>query len=102
MKSTSYIIVTRSNGKRKVYRTEAYMLIRRLKFAGAIIAAFAVMFLFCGMAVIEDKAAMPVQMIFFVGMGLFVLISLIYSYVSDKEPWENQGKNKSTFRRKSK
>lgn len=98
-----YTIVIRSNGKRRVYRTEAYMLIRRLKFAGAIIAAIAVMLLMCGMAAIEGKAVMPVQMIFFAGVGLFTLISLICSFVSYKEPWENQGNNKkSTFRRKSK
>lgn len=91
-KEKSYIIITHSNGKRRVYSTEKYLLIRRLKFAGAIIAAIAVMLLMCGMAVVEDHPVMPLQLVFFLGVGLAVLISLIYSYVSYKEPCEKQNK----------
>lgn len=80
----SYIIVTHRNGKRKIYPTERYLLIRRLKFAGTVLAAIAVMLLFCGMAVTDGKEAMPLQLVFYVGVGLTVLISLICSYVSGK------------------
>lgn len=102
-KESAYIIETKSNGKRKIYRTERFLLVKRLKFAGAMIAAVAVMLLFCGMALAEDGSIMPFQVVFFAGFGLMVLISLIYSYVSYKEPWENHGGNKnSNFRRKTK
>lgn len=94
MKQGSYIIVTHSNGKRKVYRTERFLLIKRLKFFGALVSAAAVMLLFCGAAVAEDCPIMPLQVVFFAGFGLMVLISLIYSYVSYKEPWEKRGENK--------
>lgn len=95
MKTTSYIIITHSNGKRKVYQTEKYLLKKRLTSIGAIIAAIVVMLLFCGMAAVEDSPIMPFQIVFFVGLGLLVLISLIYSYVSYKDPWEKQdSKNK--------
>lgn len=93
-KENAYIIITHSNGKRKVYRTEKYLLIKRLKFAGAIASAIAVMLLFCGMAVVENRPVMPLQLVFFLGFGLTVLISFICSYVSYKEPCEKQGENK--------
>lgn len=103
MKFTSYTIVTHSNGQRRVYRTERCLLIKRLKFIGSIVAAIAVMLLFCGMAITEDRPVMPLQVVFFAGFGLTVLISLICSYMSYKEPWEKQGGNKkSNFRRESK
>lgn len=103
MKSTPYIIIISSNGKRRIYRTEKYLLIRRLKFAGAIVAAIAVMLLMCGMAVYDDSPVMPLQLVVMLGIGLFVLIALIYSYVSDKESCEKQGVNKnSNYRRKAK
>ncbi len=94
MNQGSYIIVTHSNGKRKIYRTERYLLIKRLKFIGALVSAAAVMLLFCGMALAENSSIMPFQVVFFAGFGLMVLISLIYSYVSYKEPWEKRGEKK--------
>ena len=101
-KESVYIIETKSNGERKIYRAERFILVKRLKFAGAMIAAVAVMLLFCGMALVEDGPIMPFQVVLFAGFGLMVLISLIYSYVSYKEPWEKQGGNKNlNFRRKT-
>ncbi len=91
MKSASYIIITHSNGKRKVYRMEKYLFIKRLKLAGAIVATIAVMLMLCGMAVVEDCPIMPLQVVLMLGFGLFVLISFIYSYVSYKEPCEKRG-----------
>lgn len=103
MKSTSYIIITHSNGKRRVYRTEKYLLIKRLKFVGAIVAAIAVMLLFCGMAVVDDCPIMPLQLVFFLSFGLAVLILLISLYVSCEGSCEKQGENKNlNFRRKTK
>lgn len=72
-----YTIVIHSNGKRRVYRTEAYMLIRRLKFAGAIIAAIAVMLLMCGMVAVGDHPAKVFQLTIILGIGVFVVAGLI-------------------------
>lgn len=94
MNRPTYTVITHSNGKRKIYHTEKYLLIKRLKFIGALVSAVAVMLLFCGMALAENGPIMPFQVVFFAGFGLMVLISLIYSYVSYKEPWEKRGENK--------
>lgn len=91
MKSTSYTIITHSNGKRRIYRTETYLLLRRLKFIGSIIAAIAVMLLMCGMAVYKDSPIMPFQLVVLAEIGLIVLIALVYLYVSDKGACEKQG-----------
>lgn len=99
-KEKAYIIITHSNGKRRIYRTEKYLLIKRLKFAGTIVTAIAVMLLFCGMAVVDDSTVMPLQLVVMLGMGLFILIALVYSYVSDKEICEKQ--NNKNFWRKTK
>lgn len=85
MKEKAFVIVIHSNGKSKIYRTERYLLIRRLKFAGAIIAAIAVMLLLCGMTVADDGPAVPYQLVVLLGIGLFALIALIYSYISDSD-----------------
>ena len=94
MNRPTYTVITHSSGKRKIYHTEKYLLIKRLKFIGALVSAAAVMLLFCGMALAENSPIMPLQVVFFAGFGLMVLISLIYSYVSYKEPWEKRGENK--------
>lgn len=94
MNRPTYTVITHSNGKWKIYHTEKYLLIKRLKFIGVLVSAVAVMLLFCGMALAENSPIMPLQVVFFAGFGLMVLISLIYSYVSYKEPWEKRGENK--------
>lgn len=102
MNRPTYTVITHRDGKQKAYHTERLLLIKRLKFFGALVSAIAVMLLFCGAALAEDGPIMPFQVVFFAGFGLMVLISLIYSYVSYKEPWEKQGGNKnSNFRRKT-
>lgn len=93
MKGPAYIIITRSDGKQKLYRTERYLLMKRLTFIGAIVAALVVMLLFCGMAIAEDGPIMPLQVMMFICFGLFMLGAFICSYVSFKEPYEKQKKN---------
>ncbi len=88
MNRSTYTVIIHKNGKQKAYHTEKYLLIKRLKFIGALVSAVAIMLLFCGMALAENSSIMPLQVVFFAGFGLMVLISLIYSYVSYKEPWE--------------
>lgn len=102
-KEKAYIIITHSNGKRKIYRTETYLLLRRLKFIGAIAAAIAVTLLLCGMTMADDRPTVPLQVVALLGLGLLMLILLICAYVSDKEPCEKRGNNKnSNYRRKAK
>ena len=93
MKETLYTIVTHSNGKRKVYRTETYLLLRRLKFIGTILAAIAVTLLMCGMSLNDSSPTMPLEVVGLVGMGILLLILLICAYVSDGEKHE-KGKGK--------
>ena len=97
MNRPTYTVIIHKSGKRKAYHTEKYLLIKRLKFIGALVSAAAVMLLFCGMALAENSSIMPFQVVFFAGFGLMVLISLIYSYVSYKEPWEKRGENKKNL-----
>ena len=92
MKSTSYIIVTHRNGKRKVYRTGKYLILRRIKLVGAIAAAILTVLLFCGMAVIENHPLMPVQIMFFSELGLSTLILIICLYIGNREPQKKQNK----------
>lgn len=84
------MIVSHLNGKRKIYTSEKYKLLKGAKFAAIISTAIGLMLLMCGMAAIENHPIMPLQLVFLLGIGLFVLISLIYSYVSDKESCEKQ------------
>lgn len=84
MKSTSYIIVTHSDGRRKVYRAERYSLLRKLKFAGALISAIAVMLMFCGIAATEGRPEAPLQIYLILGLGIMTLIMFICAYISDK------------------
>ena len=51
MNRPTYTVIIHKNGKRKAYHTEKYLLIKRLKFIGALVSAAAVMLLFCGMAI---------------------------------------------------
>lgn len=97
MQSKMYIAVTR-NGKTKVYTTEKYMLLRRLKFIGAIVTAIAVMLLMCGMSLADGSPTVPLQIVALLGMGLLFLILLICAYVSDGEPQEKQEKRKGKKR----
>lgn len=98
MNRPAYIVVIHRDGKQKAYRTERYLLIKRLKFIGALVSATAVMLLLCGAAVAEDCPIMPLQVVLMLAFGLAVVISLIYSYVSYKEPWEKRGGEKSKYK----
>ena len=61
MNRPAYIVVIHRDGKQKAYRTERYLLIKRLKFIGALVSATAVMLLLCGAAVAEDCPIMPLH-----------------------------------------
>lgn len=91
MKQTVYTIVTQ-NGKTKVYTTEKYLLLRRLKFIGTILAAVAVTLLMCGMSLNDSSPTMPLEVVFLVGMGIFAVALLICSYISDSGREEKQDK----------
>ena len=93
MQSKMYMVVTRK-GKTKIYTTDKYLLLRRLKFVGAIAAAIAVTLLLCGMTMADDCSTTPLQVVALLGLGLLMLILLICAYVSDKEPCEKRGNNK--------
>ncbi|MDE6579936.1 MAG: hypothetical protein K2K41_05335 [Ruminiclostridium sp.] len=97
MKETLYTVVHYSNGKRKVYTTDKYLLLRRLKFIGAIAEAIAVTLLLCGMTMADD-CLVPLQVVALLKMGLLLLILLICAYVSDSEPHEKQEKRKGEKR----
>lgn len=43
------------------------------------------MLLLCGMTVADDGPAVPYQLVVLLGIGLFALIALIYSYISDSD-----------------
>ncbi|MDE7281515.1 MAG: hypothetical protein K2N36_07225 [Ruminiclostridium sp.] len=94
MQTESYIIVTHSNGKRKVYRTETYLLLRRLKFVGTILTAIAVTMLLCGATLADGSPTMPLEIVALLGIGLLVIILLICSYIKDSERQEKQDKRK--------
>ena len=94
MKTTSYIIITRRSGKRKVYRTEKYLLLRRIKLVGAIVAAIVTTLLFCGMTITEKYLLMPVQIMFFSAFGVLALVFIIYSYIDSIEPQKSKTKNR--------
>ncbi|MDE6725708.1 MAG: hypothetical protein K2J79_08900 [Ruminiclostridium sp.] len=98
MKETLYTVVHYSNGKRKIYRTETYLLLRRLKFISAIAGAITVSLLLCGMTMVDDCPTMPLQIVALLGLGIIVLILLICAYVSDKEPCEKQEKSRGKKR----
>lgn len=83
MKTKSYIIVTRRSGKRKVYTTERYRFLKGLKFAATMLLALAVMILLCGMAAVDDCPAKAFRLIVMIGIGLLLLIMLLYRCLED-------------------
>lgn len=97
MKQTVYTIVTRK-GKTKVYRTETYLLLRRLKFIGTILAAIAVTLLMCGMSLADGSPTMPLEVVALLGMGILALALFICGYVSDSKKQENRENGKSKKR----
>lgn len=85
MKFENYIIITRPDGKCKVYTAERYRLIRGLKSTGMILAAVLAAILFCGAAVTSEHPAKVVQAVFLFGASAFAIISAVVWSVTGGE-----------------
>ena len=85
MKTQSYILITRPNGKRKVYTAERYRLLRILKSAALILSALLAAVLFCGAAVTSEHTVKWLQAVLLFGISAFILAAAIVLSVTGDE-----------------
>ena len=73
----NYIIVTHSDGRRKVYTAERYHFLHTLKRIGVILGTLLVAILFCGAALTSEHPAKWLQVVMVFGLSAFVIISAV-------------------------
>ncbi len=81
----NYIIITRRNGKQKVYTAEKYKWMRRIKTAAVIVFSLAVLILMCGAVIIDDHPLRPFQLVMLVGLGVAGIVGGVYMMSEDKD-----------------
>lgn len=76
-----YYIVTRRNGKQKLYTQAKYRLLTAVKVTGTLLGVVLIMLMLCGMVIADNNPFVGVQITFIVGIFAEVAICTVFNFI---------------------
>lgn len=76
-----YYIVTRRNGKQKLYTQAKYRLLTAVKVTGTLLGAVLIMLVLCGMVISDNSPLVDIQIIFIIGVFAEIAICTVFNFI---------------------